>query len=365
MSSTNIHKALTDLNRGAFLNPVEVPDNPWFAMVGADLSAMCRQSLDEPVEFTFNQLFVPQACAMYKYRVVVMSAQMFNMLCLVAECVVAKRAFPHVGNVPEGSWTPDPENSFRVIRQDLGRRTFSWSEASTSEWVRNPTRMNLFFYVLLVLARFVVLHELGHIWHEHGARNESLNSFEVDEMGGPTGALTQDKALASQARELVADDFALNSLLEIQEHELTLKADTDFVKTLVPQLLKTRQQRYDFLLQMIHLYFTVMDRPDWEQFDLSAMSHPPAPMRLFALHLQAANSGFIKTTKRSASKRTAAFILAADALPCFLFNRYPSLWQTRGDVSSFSRRFEEIYPALRAWQRRLGLPPVSRIHPMT
>jgi hypothetical protein len=205
--------------------------------------------------------------------------------------------------------------------------------------------------VLLVLARFVVLHELGHIWHEHGNRTKKRNAFDVDEMDGSTGALTQDEALASQARELVADGFALSRLLKIQEQELVLKADTEFVKALAPQLLNTRKQRHDFLLQMIHLYFTVMDRPDWDMSDLATISHPPAPMRLFAMHMQAANGGFLKMTKRSALQRAAAFILAADALPCFLFNRYPSLWQTRGDVSGFSRRYEEIYPELEAWHR--------------
>lgn len=351
MTSPKIHAALTDLNRGAFLDPVQVPDNPWFALIGADLWTMCRESLEKPVEFTFNQWLVPQACAIFEHRVVVVSAQMFNMLCLIAERVVAMRAFPHVGNVPEGKWTPDPQNSFRVIRQDLGHRTFSWGEANTSDWARNPKRQALFSYVLLVLARFVVLHELGHIWHEHGIRTTKRNSFEVDEMDGSTGALTEDDALASQARELVADGFALSRLFRIQEQELVLKADTEFVKALAPQLLDTRKQRHDFLLQMIHLYFTVMDRPDWDLSDLSTMSHPPAPMRLFALHMQAANGGFLKMTKRSALQRAAAFILAADALPCFLFNRYPSLWQTRGDVSGFSRRYAEIYPVLEAWQR--------------
>lgn len=351
MSSPKIHEALTDLNRGAFLDPVQVPDNPWFALIGADLWTMCRESLDKPVEFTFNQWLVPQACAMLKHRVVVVSAQMFNMLCLIAERVVTMRAFPHVGNVPEGNWTPDPQNNFRVIRQDLGRRTFSWGEANTSDWVRNPARQALFSYVLLVLARFVVLHELGHIWHEHGTRTTKRNSFEVDEMDGTTGALSQDDALASQARELVADSFALSRLFRLQEQELVLKADTEFVKALAPQLLDTRKRRHDFLLQMIHLYFTVMDRPDWDMSDLSTMSHPPAPMRLFALHMQAANGGFLKMTKRSALQRAAAFILAADALPCFLFNRHPSLWQTRRDVSGFSRRYAEIYPGLEAWQR--------------
>lgn len=351
MSSPEIHKALKDLNRGAFLDPVQVPDNPWFAFIGTDLWSMCRECLDKPVEFTFNHWLIPQACAVFEPRVVVVSAQMFNMLCLIAERVVAMRAYPHVGNVPEGTWTPDPQNSFRVIRQDLGSRSFSWSEARTSEWVQNPTRQALFSYVLLVLARFVVLHELGHIWHEHGARTRNCHSFEIDEMDGLTGALTQEQALASQARELVADGFALSRLLEIQERELVLKADTEFVKALAPQLLDTRRRRHDFLLQMIHLYFTVMDRPGWDLSDLSAMSHPPAPMRIFALHMQAANGGFLKMSKRSALQRAAQFVLAADALPCFLFSRYPSLWQTRGDVSAFTRRYADIYPELESWQR--------------
>lgn len=351
MYSSKIQDALADLNRGAYLDPMQVPNNPWFASIGADLRTMCLESLDEPVEFTFNQLLIPQACAMFKHRVVIVSAQMFNMLCLIAERVVAKCAFPHVGNVPEGNWTPDSQNSFKGIRQDLSNGTFLWTAASNSDWARNPTRLALFFYVLLMLARFVVLHELGHIRHEHGTRTKNHNSFEVDEMGGSTRVLTQDEALASQARELVADDFAMSRLFMLQERELELKADTELVKALAPQLLDTRQRRHDFLLQVIHLYFTVMDRPDWDLSDLSTMSHPPAPMRLFALHIQAANGGFLKTTKRSALQRAAAFILAADALPCLLFNLYPSLWQTSGDVSAFSRRYADIYPELKVWHR--------------
>jgi hypothetical protein len=351
MYSSDIKNALRDLDRGAFLDPVEVPDNPWFALIGTDLWTMCQESLDKPVGFTFNLWLVPQACAMYEHRVVVVSAQMFNMLCHIAERVVAMRAYPHVGDVQAGTWTPDSQNSFRLIREALGSRPFSWSEARASDWGRNPSRRALFFYVLLVLARFVVLHELGHIWHEHGARTKDPRSFEIDEMAGSTGQLAQGQALASQARELVADDFALSRLWKIQERELVLKADTEFLKTLAPQLLDTRKRRHDFLLQMIHLYFTVMDRLDWRLSDLSTLSHPPAPMRLFALHMQAATGGFLKTSKRSALQRAAKFLMAADALPCFLFNRYPSLWQVRGDVSAFSRQYAEIYPELQAWQR--------------
>ena len=351
MSSPEIHEALKDLNRGAFLDPVQVPDNPWFALIGTDLWTMCQESLDKPVKFTFNQWLVPQACAIFKHRVVVVSAQMFNMLCLLAERVVAMRAYPHVGSVPEGNWAPDSQNSFRFIRQDLSSRTFSWTKARVSDWWRNPSRQALFSYVLLLLARFVVLHELGHIWHEHGARTKDGRSFEIDEMDGSTGQFTQEQALSSQARELIADGFALSRLWKIQERELVLKADTEFVNALAPRLLDTRKRRHDFLLQMIHLYFTVMDRPGWDLSNLSTLSHPPAPMRLFALHMRAANGGFLKMSKRSAVQRAAQFVVAADALPCFLFNRDPSLWQVRGDVSAFSRRYAEIYPELQIWQR--------------
>lgn len=347
----NIDDALRQENLEPRLVPSDIADtNPWFLIMERDLSLLCQNALAAPVNFTFNISHNIQACVLYRRNLVVMTAGMFNVLCRAASKIVASGAFIKFEGGVEPTWSPNVESSFKPIISDLSRTAFNWNLES-EPWRKSGERQLLFFYLLQTLTRFVVLHELGHLAHNHGARFLEGGSSFVDVDLAQPDLLTREDGVASQARETIADNFAFIRLKQIQEKELFSKAETEAAKLLINKLLQDEQERVRFLLTTVYLYFHMMDRHDWCSVDIFRLTHPPAPFRLKNLFALTLETGVVNLSEDETGEMLMQHHYACNALVSVVYNHYPALdLFSEVGISRFNELFNALYEEYPKWQ---------------
>lgn len=114
---------------------------------------------------------------------------------------------------------------------------------------------------------FLIFHEAGHIFHRHGSRNGG-SGFNCDRMSEDLVS-SENKALDSQARELIADTFAYEQLVSNQL--VGVKA-----------LIKNERQRYLAYISQYHVYLAVYFyflSPKISEKNFTRSSHPPTAFR--------------------------------------------------------------------------------------
>lgn len=347
----NIDDALRQERLEPRLVPSDIADtNPWFMIMERDLSLLCQNALPAPVSFTFNISHSIQAWVLYRSNLVVMTAGMFNALCRAASKIVTSGAFINFEGGVEPTWSPNAESSFKPIISELSGTAFDWNLES-EPWRKHGERQLLFFYILQTLTRFVVLHELGHVAHNHGARFQEGGSSLVDVDLAQPDLLTDEDGVASQAREIIADNFAFIRLKQIQEKELFSKAKTEAAELLINKLLQNEQERIRFLLTTVYLYFHMMDRHDWYSVDVFKLTHPPAPFRLKNLFALTLETGVANLSEDEIGEMLMQQHYACNALVSVAYNHYPTLdlFKEVGKPR-FNELFNALYKERQKWQ---------------
>lgn len=347
----NIDEALRQERLDPRLVPSDIADtNPWFLIMERDLTLLCQNALSAPVSFTFNVSHSIQAGVLYRSNLVVMTAGMFNVLCRASSRVVTSGAFINFDGGVEPEWTPNAESSFKPIISDLSSTAFNWNIES-EPWQKSGERQLLFFYILQTLTRFVVLHELGHVAHNHGARFQGGGSSFVDIYLAQPDLLSDEDGIASQAREIIADNFAFIRLKQIQDKELSFKAETEAAALLTNKLLQGEQERIRFLLTAVYLYFHIMDRHDWYSVDIFRLTHPPAPFRLKNLFALTLEKGIDNLSEDEIGEMLMQQFYVCNALSSVAYNHYPNLdlFKEVG-TPRFNKLFNALYEEYPKWQ---------------
>lgn len=344
----DIEKALFDEGLDVRLRKEDAPHS-WYGLMEFEAAQLCAQ-LEEPTYFTFNCDQQLQAYAVYGSRLVVVTAGLFDFLCRLAGRIVANGLFSTVGQPPtDRTWNPDTIRSKQIPRKLLQDEPF---DVKSPPWKDDPERSGLFFYLLLTLFRFVVLHEIGHFYHRHGDRlNGVMVGMEIDAV--QPKLLPEEEALDSQARELVADKFAMDILLRLQENELERIERTELVAPLGKKLLNSPQKRIAFVLNAVYVYFAATDRlPNVPPEDAVRMSHPPAAFRLVtiaATSLDRTEAALDQETTRSAVLATG---IIGDALLAIALDRKPDpAWLAHMQGRPFSQHYEKLYERVDIWTR--------------
>lgn len=318
--------------------------------MGLEAAQLCA-SLEPPACFTFNCDRQLQAYAVYSHWLVVITGGLFDFLCQLVGRVVANGLFSTVGQPNMQTWNPDLERSKQIPRKLVLDEPF---DVKSPPWTGDLERSGLFFYLLLTLFRFVVLHELGHFYHQHGNRAGDVKiAMDIDSIG--PRILPDEEALNSQARELVADKFAMDKLLQLQENELERIARTKLVAPLGKKLLNTPQDRLAFLLNVAYLYFASTDRlTNASPKDAIKMSHPPAAFRLVTIAATAMENIEGGADDAEAMRSTVSSIgIIGDALLAVALDRTPDpAWLGRMQDCSFSKHYEKLYERMDAWTRK-------------
>lgn len=281
-------------------------------------------------------------------------AGMFWMLCRLAAVAAGSGVFPGMKGLEEPAWNPDLLRSLQTPRELLEEaRPFDW-ELESIGWNDAPERQMLFFLVLTVLFRFVVFHELGHVRNDHIRRR--INGHPAPAMADRLGPELIDPAAAipSQAREIIADGSALLMTIESLENELTLKHDLELTQILRERLVPDKVALIGFVLTILHLYFRMADRSDWEHLPVDRLSHPPAPFRmkaLFSVLIEKPPLGLSEDDAIEAVKRT---ILIGDAVISVMLDVFPkSNWMQTIETPDHDRHFRLLFEEFPRWVGRI------------
>jgi hypothetical protein len=318
------------------------PEHKWFQVALEDGRQLCAGS-GRPLSFTFNCSHQIQAYALYKHKLVVVSAGCFDFICRLADRIVEKGIYQGVGVPKNPDWTPSPENSAETIRNLIAQRPFFPSKAT---WRDDTERRELFRYLMLMLFRLVVLHEIGHFYHRHGKRFDGeIGNLDID--SAQPKLLPEDDALDSQARELVADKFACENLTRMVEEEANWLYYSTEGHEFASRFLDTRLKRISFVLQIAYIYFVATDRLSNADPIVSVrMSHPPASFRLVTI-VATAGTGF---DSQEGATQLNNFIRVADAIMAVTLDRIPDLkWLAQLDHPGFSRHYAALYNKFDDW----------------
>lgn len=334
-------------------------DDPSGWMVPFELEAreICLRAVTPPgALFTFVQGRQMQAGAIQaEPEVVVMFAGMFWMLCRLASTVAGSGVFPAMIGEAEARWAPDLARSGQTPRALLDEgEPFDW-ELESAGWKDDPERLMLFHTVLSVLFRFVIFHEIGHLQNDHGRRRTAPTSRPLMMIDDMESKLVAPKdALPSQAREIIADSFALNMTLESLHRELMLKKDLEMTRILREKLLKDEEAIVDFVLTILCMYFRLSDRSDWESQPVDTLSHPPAPFRMKALMAALIEHQHLGISEEATKRSVANAMLSGDAVMSVMLGIFPNPhWFRSIATPEHDQHFMRIFDELPRWSGRL------------
>ena len=342
-------KLLNRYGLGMLLMPQDVAvTNPWFMVFEPQLDALVDQVGKGLMRFCFSADHRVQAYAIHDEQAIVLAAGMFDLLCKLTASMVSSGLYPAVGASSLAAWEPDIKNNLLSVRGSLEEGTFNWSDGPS--WARDPDRLELFFQILRTMVRFVVLHETGHLWHRHGERHRQGHRIEVD--SNSPNRLPQEKALESQARELLADQFAFRLLIQGQHGENQGVFANPSADNLRCTLLRSPRDEIAFYLLVVYFYFYAVDRLDWSVGDAHLYSHPPAPFRLKALIADLFEFGALGVQQEECKSVISDACLVANAAVATTFRRFPDMnWMESMADPHLYEHFTNLCREIPKWRR--------------
>lgn len=269
---------------GPQLDTKAVPDNYWYSVLEMDATQIIALYVPEqPVSFAMTESEKIQALASFDPTFILVSGGLVDTICRFSSRLVGAGIFVAFGSA-EPNWQPSASRSLKPLQQLLNDEPFRWNSALVP-WIEDAERVQLFGFLTMSLHRFVVLHELGHIVYGHGKRANDDNDLVVD--GLETDFADQTAAITSQARELAADTYAINSLRQLFEAEFD-RFDLDPMRKLLkPNLMNSPRARLRMVMFVAFAVFQILDRRNWTLEVAMNASHPPAPARMKAAYATA------------------------------------------------------------------------------
>lgn len=330
------------------------PEDPsgWMVPFAIQAQQMCATA---DIAFEFLESPNIQAVAVQgKSDFVGIYAGMFWMLCRLAALVARSGVFPAMKGDVEPRWTPDVKRSLQTPRLLLeAEGPFDW-EIESIGWKQAGERQILFYAVLSLSFRFVVLHEIGHIVNDHGRRRmcSGTNALLVDR---PEPQLLDPKeAVQSQARELIADGFAFQHTIKTFHDEISNGSHLELAQIVRERLAPDASALISFALSVIFLYFHLSDRSDWQSIPIDRLSHPPAPFRMKALLALLFETKPLGIDEAAAAAIISETMVSNDALISVMLNIFPQPeWIEQISTPAHDRHFGQIHKEFPNWLGRL------------
>jgi hypothetical protein len=167
----------------------------------------------------------------------------------------------------------------------------------------------------------------------------------------------------SQAREIIADSFALKMTIEILDREMKQKGDLEMAKILRNKLMPDQEELVRFVLTVIYLYFRLSDRSNWKEMSIDRLSHPPSPFRMKALMATLLEHRYLNISNEAAERSVQAAMVTGDALMSVILGIYPNPhWFQIISTPEHDRHFERLFQEFPNWSGRLqrGIYPQSK-----
>lgn len=328
-------------DRSGWMAPLAMQASMWCSSAGASFAIL---------EDGRMQAVAIQA----EVNVVGVYAGMFWMLCRIASVATARGIYPVVEGGADPEWLPDIERSLKIPRELLDETDpYDWEIESIS-WRDAGDRQVLYYHLISVLFRFVVFHEIGHINNDHIIRRKTKESspLHVDRLGPKL--IEPEFAIPSQAREIIADAYAMRMTIETLHSDLANHEGEELVKITRKGLVRNKSDLVTFVLTIINIYFRVADRSDWADLPLDRLSHPPAPFRMKATlaYLMEVLPLGINLEEAELAIKTA--ISGSDAIMSVMLDIFPTpVWYESIATNEHNHHFTRIYEECPRWSGKM------------
>ena len=322
-----------DFGLGRQLDTRAVPHNYWFSVLEMDARQMIAAFVGEQmIPFAMTESEKIQAAASYDPKVILVSGGLVDTICRFSFRLVDAGTFVAFGNA-EPNWKPSVDRSFETLQQLLRDEPFCWDSANIP-WIENDERVQLFAFLTISLHRFVVLHELGHVVYGHGKRTDVDSHLIID--GLDTDFADETVAITSQAKELAADAYAINSLRRLFEHEFDRLELDPMRELLKSKLMNSPRERLGMVLFVAFAVFQILDRRNWTINLAMKASHPPAPARVKAAYATALEMKLEGVSAEDLQNIVREEHLRSHAVVSVGFDCYPDFdWIRRLDDAKF------------------------------
>lgn len=324
----------------------------WLVPFAEEAEAICRANGATFVvlESTSMNAFAIQD----EIEIVGMYAGMFWILCRVAAVAAESGVFPAMKGEVEPIWAPCSMRSIQTPRFLLQEADpFVWAIESAG-WRDAPERQMLFYLVLKLLFRFVVFHEIGHLRNDHGRRRQSTisSALLMDRRAPPL--IDPEKAIPSQAREIIADGYAFQNTFTTLKMMLLEGDEFELIQTYKKRLFNSENDTITFVLTIIYLYFRISDRSDWNSQPIDRLSHPPAPFRMKAILALLIEDESFGVDERILINVIQSAVMGGDALISVMLNVHPNPnWMKDIDTPAYNRYYEKLFDEFPHWSGRL------------
>lgn len=268
----------------SLLEEAKIKENPHFSRLADFGFNLVSNFTDGTIDFHIASNKEMNALAFYPTKSIVVCRGALNGILRIGKCIVESEIFPEM----MGNYLPPEKSEIGAPLGKLRRDLLNPSEdfildSIQSPWVEDAERLYLFRAITELLFGFLVCHEIGHHFHQHGKKNgrEGKHNFDSDEMLG----LEFPGSLDKQAIECVADYCGFDVLLHSMREVLSPPNISDDKYTLFlknrffvgPEGLLLRCYQVSFI------YFFFMETPGWEEKNAEEWFYPPAGFRLQAI----------------------------------------------------------------------------------
>lgn len=205
------------------------------------------------------------AGVIYDYKLIFMSSGMFVSLCKLADLIIKSGLYTNT------------KQELKYYNLDFTEKPYEYTYPYFLQ-NSNEDDDKLFHFTLKILIEFIVLHEIGHLINNHGTRTQQRDNliFSVDTKNNIR--LSKEDSINSQAREIIADNYAsftLMALLGAKLHNL----NGDHLDDAVKKYITSDSVFLYFFLTTIYLYFK-MTNNEFSKDNIFNSSHPPPPFRI-------------------------------------------------------------------------------------
>ncbi|WP_155628889.1 hypothetical protein [Burkholderia stagnalis] len=340
-------ESLLILNKkGGILDSRKIQHNPFFELYEYDGKQLCSVISNGEIHFNLVDCWERNAVAIYDLRTAAVFRGMLEAIFSISARIVDKGIYPEIGNVAPPKMRQDPGKLLVTKRELLNSLSNFNYDIDEHPWMASTDRQALFLFISNTLFRFIVFHELGHLYNEHGKRNNEKDFFEVDEMGteSPQGGID------SQAREIIADTFAFQKLVEFQRFHLLSQQNEPVGKLLSSHFMKNEEDLIIFISQMVFIYFYMMESPNWAHENPIQWTHPPAQFRLKTILASLLEHGLLSIEKTKIPEIIQKALFVGPSILSVMFETFPEYnWLQILDNPKYREHYELIFSEIPRW----------------
>lgn len=327
-----------------------------YARLQAEGIRLCQEYMPNTPHFFLVESARAQAVTIHDYAVVMVYRGMLDLIFNLASMMAATTPTP----------TPPPENSENPWRANmlawLEQRDFWW-ENEKYWWLQCPEHRLVFDFYVNNLFKFVVLHEIGHQHNLHSRGREpksaevestvdggqadngekiSMHKVEQDECN----TLSSDQNISSHAREIIADTYAFQFLLE-EMYAALYFSDEDKGKESAIAVASACSA-----LSVTHLYFwasaTLANQASIA--DMGKQCYPSHVFRIHAIEATFLEHGFPKLRDSSPSLPVSLALRKSNETFAAISERYPFIeWRREATRSEYEEHYRKILDEVSKW----------------